>query len=855
MMKINALKPYPFSFLVVLSSILVIISIIVVTVLSALVNSQVKGVLGDMSERVLTSKSELITHRIEMYMNQPRQTNAFLSRLLEDSESASPVFIRKSLLDLMEKGIAGGQPVARVGYASASGSYTAFSRNEGGDPFLINTQGQGSTPLIVYNGISEASGIARTFPEYDLLTRPWYIQARKSTESFWTTNYKHISENSGLVMSYRTPVRAKDGHFRGAVVSDIHPAMMRTFLQTLKPFPGSTLMILDNQGNIVATTHDHHQGELAKVIADSSRGVPVSLPSLKAYHPQLAQALAEQERANYSLPVRIDLDEGHFYLLSRTLNRQIGLNNWRLVILSPRNIPVALLEHYRLVTILIMSAVILLSLLLVIGLLVHFNRPLKIILRKAVLLGKQPWKMETGVRLFPEVARLNDELGRTSDLIAESIAAQQKLAEEDPDTGLPNFAGLCKQVTNDTTRNMVALIHITNFSVINMTLGSAYASELVKTGVSYLKKQLPRGSLLARIRTDKFVIIFPGTLDEHQIEAHTRWLEELLLTTQSLDNALGHLFLRSAGVVVEPVTRERLVAILLNTSIACHNAAEKGNGSVVRFSAEMHDEALNNVHLHQQLRYAVSNDEFHLVMQPIVDLSNPAMCTEGECLIRWQSKELGFVPPDKFIALAESTGLIVQIGRWVIETACRELADFIRRGAPENFKLHVNISALQLKQPDFSAHLFDCIAKNSLSPENICIELTERVLVDDTGTAIALLAELRRQQITVALDDFGSGYSSLSYLHRLPFDILKIDRNFVKDAMESEKSRTMISSVVSIAQGLNVPLVAEGIENAELGKMLLGMGCEKAQGYYYGRPSHFNEWSVGDGEFRLEIAQ
>ncbi|WP_370612219.1 putative bifunctional diguanylate cyclase/phosphodiesterase [Klebsiella aerogenes] len=358
-----------------------------------------------------------------------------------------------------------------------------------------------------------------------------------------------------------------------------------------------------------------------------------------------------------------------------------------------------------------------------------------------------------------------------------------------------------------------------------------------------MKSQLPEGTLLARIRTDKFVIIFPGILDEQQIEAYTQWLENLLLTSQVLDD------------VVEQVTRERLVSVLLNSSIACHNATEKGNGIVARFSTEMHDTAVNNVQLHQQLRYAVSKGEFHLVMQPIIDLSNPEMCTEGECLIRWQSKELGFVPPDKFIALAENTGLIVQIGRWVIETACRELSDFIRRGAPENFKLHVNISALQLKHPDFSQHLFDCIAQNNLSLANICIELTERVLVDDTGTAIALLTELRRKQITVALDDFGSGYSSLSYLHRLPFDCLKIDRNFVKDVLESEKSRTMISSVVSIAKGLNVPLIAEGIENAEVAEVLLRMGCEKAQGYYFGRPSSFNEWSVGGGKFRLEIGQ
>ncbi|MDX6040137.1 putative bifunctional diguanylate cyclase/phosphodiesterase, partial [Scandinavium lactucae] len=253
-------------------------------------------------------------------------------------------------------------------------------------------------------------------------------------------------------------------------------------------------------------------------------------------------------------------------------------------------------------------------------------------------------------------------------------------------------------------------------------------------------------------------------------------------------------------------------------------------------------------------RQAVNNEEFHLVLQPIVDLATPGLCSEGECLIRWHSKVLGFVPPDKFIALAESTGLILQIGRWVIETACRELSDFIQRGAPEDFKLHINISGMQLKHPGFSSHLHDCIKRHHLRSENICVELTESILVNDSdsGRVIHLLTELRRRNITVALDDFGSGYSSLSYLHHLPFDCLKIDRNFVKDVLDSKKSEAMVQSILGIAKNFHVPLVAEGIETAEMGYKLHELGCEKAQGYFYGRPSRFEEWDVGNGEFKLK---
>ncbi|MDX6019759.1 EAL domain-containing protein, partial [Scandinavium sp. V105_16] len=840
MMKINIKKPYPFSFLVVLSSILIVISILVVTALSALVNGEVKTVLGDMSERVLTSKSDLIVHRVEMYMNQPVQTNQFLASQLKEIEPNSHTHVRQALLQFFENGIAGGQPIPRIAYTSASGNYLAFSRSKPGEPFLIHTGPRGSKQLVVYNGMTEASGIARIIKNYDPFTRPWFIQAHQTNQPFWTTNYKHISESSGQVMSYRTPVIGKNGQFIGVITSDIHPEMMRNYLQTLKPFPGSTVLILDDQGNIVTTTHDHHQKRLSKIVSDSSWGHPVALPSLKVLHPNLANLLADTGRfqGNRSGPVSVEIDGGQFYLLSRPLSVQSGLNNWRLVIITPTNTPVALLKHYQTVTILIMSGVILLSLLLIIGLLVWFNRPLKVILRKAALLGKQPFEMENHVRLFPEVARLDKELARTSEMITESLTAQHKLAEEDPETGLPNYAGLCKQITDDDERNLVVLIHLTNYAVLNMTLGREYAAELVSTGIAYLKRHLPEGSLLARIRTDKFVIIFPDRLESSQIDVCQQWLSDLFLDPLSVDGGEDHLFQGNAGVVVEPVTRERIMAILLNASIAAHNAAGKGNGGVVRFSAEMHEEAVQNLRLYEHLRQAVNNEEFHLVLQPIVDLATPGLCSEGECLIRWHSKVLGFVPPDKFIALAESTGLILQIGRWVIETACRELSDFIQRGAPEDFKLHINISGMQLKHPGFSSHLHDCIKRHHLRPENICVELTESILVNDSdsGRVIHLLTELRRHNITVALDDFGSGYSSLSYLHHLPFDCLKIDRNFVKDVLDSKKSEAMILSILGIAKNFHVPLVAEGIETAEMGDKLHELGCEKAQGYFYGRP-------------------
>ena len=196
--------------------------------------------------------------------------------------------------------------------------------------------------------------------------------------------------------------------------------------------------------------------------------------------------------------------------------------------------------------------------------------------------------------------------------------------------------------------------------------------------------------------------------------------------------------------------------------------------------------------------------------------------------------------------------MIVPLGKWIIETACRELAAFITRGAPRDFKLHVNISAIQLQQPDFAQHLLESIHANDLMNSNICLEITESVLLHDTWRIVEILAYLRRLGVCVAIDDFGSGYSSLSYLHSLPFDCLKIDRGFVSNVLNDKKSEAVIASVLMLARSFSVPLVAEGVETREMAEKLQEMGCDLAQGYHYSRPNTFDSFDVTNGLFIVE---
>ncbi|HAT1613993.1 TPA: EAL domain-containing protein [Raoultella ornithinolytica] len=213
----------------------------------------------------------------------------------------------------------------------------------------------------------------------------------------------------------------------------------------------------------------------------------------------------------------------------------------------------------------------------------------------------------------------------------------------------------------------------------------------------------------------------------------------------------------------------------------------------------------------------------------------------------WYSKALDDVPPDRFIPLAEETGLIIPLGKWIIEEACRELAQMIARGAPETFVIYINVSAIQLLQQDFAWHLMDSIRQNGLSNDNVCIEISERVRLDHAQRIGKMLSYLRHHGISVSLDDFGANFPSHSCLHSLPFDSIKIDLRLVNGYLGDEKAKSVMDSLIVLARGFNVPLIAEGIEDEAVKLQLLG--CQKAQGDYFHRPAGFTSFRCETGVF------
>ena len=247
----------------------------------------------------------------------------------------------------------------------------------------------------------------------------------------------------------------------------------------------------------------------------------------------------------------------------------------------------------------------------------------------------------------------------------------------------------------------------------------------------------------------------------------------------------------------------------------------------------MQAEARRRHSLGEQLHRAIVNDEFFLAYQPVVDLDNGRIIGV-EALVRWRHPSGRMVPPDDFIPRAEETGLILPLGRWVLSQACRQAARWREQFAAD-FSMAVNVSGRQLREPDFPELVRSTLRTTGLDPGDLCLEMTESILMEQDDGAIAILTELRQDGIHLAIDDFGTGYSSLAALRRLPFDIIKIDRSFVS-ALPEDDAGTIAWAVVRLGHTLDICVLAEGVETLEQRDALVGFGCDRAQGYLFGRP-------------------
>ena len=429
--------------------------------------------------------------------------------------------------------------------------------------------------------------------------------------------------------------------------------------------------------------------------------------------------------------------------------------------------------------------------------------------------------------------------------ISERKAFEEQLTHQafhDPVTGLANRALFAERVRHAIARSRrehnriaVVFLDLDDFKTINDSLGHAAGDEVLAEVAKRLATSVRASDTAARFGGDEFALLLED-IEGVQEAADTA---ERVLDALAVPLRVGHneLSLRcSIGIsVVTEDAAGGAEELIRDADAAMYRAKRDGKGSYRMFEPEMHQGVLARLELRTDLQRAIATEQLELHYQPVVRLDDGGICGV-EALLRWRHPERGMIPPDHFIPLAEETGLIIPIGRWVLREGCRQ-ARRIRDALPRDavFTMSINLSVKQLQHSDVIADVRDAVREAGIDPSALTLEITETVLMADTDLAVTRLRELKALGVNLALDDFGTGYSSLSYLSRFPVDILKMDRSFLRDGATPETS-ALTSAVLALGTTLSLRVVAEGIEMPEQRNSLRDLGCEFGQGFFFAYP-------------------
>jgi len=414
------------------------------------------------------------------------------------------------------------------------------------------------------------------------------------------------------------------------------------------------------------------------------------------------------------------------------------------------------------------------------------------------------------------------------------------IAQHDPLTGLPNRALLkdrLDQAISNARRHHTALamlyLDLDRFKHINDSLGHLVGDQLLQTVALRLTECVRATDTVCRLGGDEFVILLSEV-------AHTQdaaVIADKILQSIRMPQLLGDRELHvtaSIGIVVHPGDGTAAEALLQNADSAMYEAKNRGRNNYQFYRSELNSSANERLSIESDLRRAIERREFELHYQPIMNLRTGAVAGV-EALLRWRHPTFGLVLPDRFISIAEESGLIVPIGHWVLREACGQAKSWQDAGF-SNLRLAVNISAVELRSKEFVAGVRAILTDTGFDPHRLELELTETFLMQDSKSTAVVLGAIKGLGLSLALDDFGTGYSSLSHMRRFPIDTLKVDRSFVHDLTMDAGDASVVSAIINMGRSLHMRVVAEGVEAEDQLEFLTEHGCSEAQGHHFSRP-------------------
>ncbi|SET37713.1 PAS domain S-box-containing protein/diguanylate cyclase (GGDEF) domain-containing protein [Natronincola peptidivorans] len=456
--------------------------------------------------------------------------------------------------------------------------------------------------------------------------------------------------------------------------------------------------------------------------------------------------------------------------------------------------------------------------------------------------GGYLWILSRGKAVWDREGKAIRIAGSHTD-ITERINMEERLhalAYFDPLTKLPNRIMLQEEVSKkikeaEENNKKLAFLNfdVDNFKNINDTMGHKAGDKLIQFIANTLAYYIKPPNLVARLGGDEFAIVLMDIKDNEEIILQVNKIKDYLRKPWSLGE-LEFFISVSIGIAIYPNHGTDVAELMQNADTAMsHMKANQKDGFCI-YMSDMRKKTWEYVHMSNQLRYAINNQEFQLYYQPQIDLSTDKIIGI-EALIRWIHPEKGFISPMEFIPFAEETGYIGEIEEWVLKTACKQKKLWKENGY-DDIKISINLSSKMLTQPNLVPNIRKILEMYYIKCGDIELEITETAVIDNLEKAIEVLHQLREFAITIALDDFGTGYSSLTYLQKLPIDILKVDRGFISNIDTEEEECYILKTVIDLAHNLGLKVVAEGIETKEQLDFLKRNGCDIGQGYYFSKP-------------------
>ena len=834
------------------SAVTVTFVVMLVLTLAAIITLQMHSqskMLKNLGNKIIAAEVASVSSDLSNFLRAPALANKMVTVLMK--EQYTPEYKDLSQFEIPFSQILNyvfpdQKHLSLISFGSVHGEYIAISREILTNEFsLLLKDSRTGENLNFYKGLLPTDSVLHQFSNYDPRPRPWYAPVSLSRKPSWTAAYQEYDAVQGITISFSSPLYDRSNKFIGVVASDIKLSNFDSYLRSGSNLGSGVVYIVDQNNDLIS--HSTYEKPLPRTpLNELARQENARLLHAKNSSSELIRKSVGFLNINSNNDIEFDIKGEKVYGRVTPVSDGNGLN-WRIVVLIPERDLLGSVRKDMMVTLAIVLCIGLFAALAAWKILASITKPILLAAQTARLLAKQEWQptIAGGLQL-KETTLLANAFDEMSTALSCSFEQLNYRIRHDQVTGLLSREGLLEEISELVKKSpakkwdVLFLIGLDNYRSIHDSIGYDQGEELLCAIVNNLKQSLPDQALFARVADTEFVVCMNTSADPEYLN----YLIQRILDSFSQSFHLQYdevLITASLGAVCAPFNHIELIENMRNASMALNKAKEKGASSFEIFQGSMAEQSTQKIHLIAELNAAIEKEEFRVYFQPVVRLIDGKVIG-AEALVRWQSGQRGLVAPGVFIPLAEEAGLILPIGHWVLRESCRQISERLKNGWAKDFDVHVNVSVRQLIQSDFYQQLEATLIEFDLPSKNLTLEITESILIEDSNVIAKLISRIRSLGVEVAIDDFGTGYSSMSYLHQFAFDCLKIDQSFVSRFLDNHKSEAIVSAIIRLAGGFDVPLVAEGVETAEQAQRLLELGCQRAQGYYFGRPVPLEDW-------------